>query len=200
MTDQAVGLREHARANGGVDLGAAGGARAHLCLLDPGALGDERAEVGPLIGPLVEYVPPGTVPNQGHDEPRGTRPLIPRNQDVGEGAAVRRGELDVEEPGPGGGDVRRGHGPIDDAERLDESGSVPEHRDVGCVVPRADVREPIAYEVRRLRQDLYLAAALRVVAAGDPADSRRKSRRLKLRRLPVRDMVSRLAANDLVLP
>src|SRR6266508_4545629 len=175
MTDQAVGLREHARANGGVDLGAAGGARAHLCLLDPGALGDERAEVGPLIGPLVEYVPPGTVPNQGHDEPRGTRPFIVTL--IWDGAG--RNVLD---------------------EWPDESGSVPEHRDVGCVVPRADVREPIAYEVRRLRQDLYLAAALRVVAAGDPADSRRKSRRLKLRRLPVRDMVSRLAANDLVLP
>ena len=82
---------------------------------------------------------------------------------VGSRVAVERQDV-----GHGGRDPGDRHRAVDLALRPDEAGAVPEHRHVLDVVPRPDVRQPGADEVRLLRDEAQLGAAVGAPAAPGP--------------------------------
>ena len=103
VPDDTVDTREDAGPDRGVDLGGAGGARAHVRRVDPRPLGDQRSQVRPVRRPLVQHVAPGSVPDQRHDQARCAVAPTGGNRARRSAGGLRTKEVETEQAEPRSG-------------------------------------------------------------------------------------------------
>ncbi len=142
--------------------------RAHLGMLVPGSVLDQPGQGRPGVRPPREDVAPRRVPHEGHEQPRRPPVRTPGERLAHHGAVGRVEPAEPEHRRLGGRDV----GDRDRARHAsglgDDPGAVPQHGHLLEVVPRPRVHQAAVEEIRLVRHDLDLTAAILAHARRDP--------------------------------